>query len=154
MPTKFHECSKSQIIDGISKKIGEFTEVVPILKDQVDNIRKVLEDNGHLGLKSSVIILSENVKNLNCLLEESKLDRQELHASVEHLVNYRTILETTFSEKDKASSEKAVRRNNIRWLIMALIAFFGLTSAMYFEMRKEQKQNTILKTELKIDNTK
>lgn len=149
-----HECTKSEIIDKINGKVDQLSQEVPVLELQVENVRKVLEDNGHLGLKSSVIILSENVKNLNTLLEESRTDRKSLHESVEHLVAYKSNLETTFIERDRASSEKEVRKAHVKWLIGIVITLGLGFAALYVDLRKEQKQVTTLQTEIKIEKMK
>jgi hypothetical protein len=149
-----HTCTKSKEIDSIKDKVDDLCSCVPTLEKEVCGIIKTLDGNGHKGLKEVVIVLSESVDRLSSQIEESKADRKDLRTSIGNLINYKSTLETTFSEKDKANSEREVRKVHLRWLIyITIILSLGIVS-IYIDLRKQQKTVTTLETVIKMDEKK
>jgi hypothetical protein len=149
-----HTCTKSKEIDSIQDKVDKLTVCVPVLEREVNGIIKTLEGNGHKGLKEVVIILGESVEKLSGQIEESKVDRKELRTSIDNLRNYKSTLETTFTERDKSNSEREVRKTHVRWLIALLVASILSLATLYVNLQKKDREIKTLNTEIKMEEKK
>lgn len=132
-----HNCNQADNIKSIKDKVDTLCQCVPVLEKEVEDMSKILNDNGHQGLKTTVTILSENVYRLGVQIDESKQDRKDLRNSIGELINYRSTLETTFLERDRANSEKEVRKAHVRWLLGLLIASAIAIATLFVSVRKE-----------------
>ena len=171
-----HVCSKESDIEQIKKELARHVEVyrkesdkineeldvatkcISNVSPKIESMWHTLEGNGQKGFKYTVIELNANVAELTNKLEESREDRKSLHEAITGLINYRSALTATFDEQNKENiriaAESAKRQTNRQWLIYIIIVLGLGLAGLYINLRKSQKENTTLKTEIRIDEEK